>query len=601
MNNLKKMVMGLLMTVLVCLISVKGFSEKTVNDLDAKVDAILAKMSLFDKAGQMAQNDWRRLGHDWDVGEYDLGGIISGAGNVPYDNGPEGWIELINRMQAWTTNTDHCKMKIPIIWGIDAVHGNNNVEKAVIFPHNIGMGCTRNPALVEKAARVTAEEMVACGMKWNLAPCVAVARDIRWGRTYESYGEDPDLVSQMGLAALKGYQGTNLAAPFSVLATFKHYVADGATINGKNGGDVNISEQELRAIHLKPYVDAVKAGAQCIMVSPSGWNGQKDHASKKLITDILKKELGFQGFVVSDYNAIQGLSGDFKEQIRQAIDAGIDLVMVPEVYKDFITNVILLVNDQKLSMERIDDACRRIIKVKMKMGLFENRFASLSNTNKFNTAEHRSVARDCVRQSLVLLKNDKKTLPLSKTMKKVVLAGALANDIGSQCGGWTISWQGETGEVTKGTSILDAVKKALPGVDVSVIDDPSKASGAEAAIVVIGEKPYAEGFGDSANLAIDHADEMLIKGIKKTGVKVVTVLISGRPLIVTETLKVSDAFIAAWLPGTEGDGVADVLFGDYKPTGKLSFTWPKEMKQVPITKDNTGKQPLFEYGYGLTY
>jgi beta-glucosidase len=575
--------------------------------IEAKIDSLLRTMTLDEKIGQMTEVDLGALKDKSDIQKYFIGSVLSGGDSDPSDNSPRTWAKTYDELQSWALKT---RLKIPLIYGIDAVHGHNNVDGAVIFPHNVGLGATRNPELVEKAARITAIEVSGTGINWTFAPCIAVARNIRWGRTYESFGETPELAESLGAAAVRGFQGKNLADPGSIVACAKHYMGDGGTTNGKDQGNTQCDEAALRKIHLPGYVAAVKAGTGTIMASFNSWNGKKMHGNKYLLTDVLKNELGFKGFLVSDWAGIDQLSPDFKTAIEQSINAGMDMAMVPNGpggknnYIEFIGLLKELVAEGKVPQSRIDDAVRRILRVKFKTRLFEQPFTDPSLTAAIGSAEHRQVARDCVRQSLVLLKNENHVLPLTKNPKRLIVTGKAADDLGMQCGGWTIKWQGQTGKVTGGgTTILAAIRQAVaPGTEVIFSADGENAQGADAAIVVIGESPYAEGNGDRKDLSLSKRDIELVKKVKQSGVPVITVLLSGRPMILGPTLDDSDAFIAAWLPGTEGQGLADVLFGDYKPTGKLPHTWPKSMDQVPLNVGDPGAdEALFPYGFGLTY
>jgi beta-glucosidase len=484
------------------------------------------------------------------------------------------------------------------------VHGHNNVLNAVVFPHNIGLGCTRNPKLIEQVHRVTAEEVRATGIQWAFGPCVTVPQDVRWGRTYEGFSEDPKLVRELAGPAVRGFQGNSLDDPLGVLACAKHFVGDGGTAYGsaKTGldqGDMKVDEATLRRVHLQGYLTAIEAGVGTIMPSYSSWNGVKCSASKRLLTEILKNELGFQGFLISDYNAIDQISSDYKEAIGISINAGMDMVMVPTRYREYFNNLKALVNEGRVPVSRIDDAVLRILRVKFAMGLMDpkrNQLADRELQKNFGSPEHRAVARQAVRESLVLLKNEGKTLPLSRKAAHLHIAGKNADDIGNQCGGWTIDWQGKNGEVTTGgTTILTAIRNSVSKeTKVTFSKDGSGAAGATVGVVVIGETPYAEMKGDRADLALAPEDIAAVKTMKAAGIPVVVVLVSGRPLVLGDVLDQSNAIVAAWLPGTEGQGVADVLFGDYKPTGKLSFTWPK-------AAGKSTADPLFAYGYGLKY
>lgn len=585
------------------------FSFSCTNDLssntdqpqsiDDKVESLLQQMTLDEKVGQMTQVDRAYLKSIEDIKTYFLGSLLSGGGSAPDENSPQGWADMYDGYQNIALQT---RLKIPLIYGIDAVHGHNNVKSAVIFPHNIGMGCTRNPQLVKQAAQITAAEVSGTGIDWTFSPCIAVSLDERWGRTYESFGETAELVSSLTEAKVTGYQGDDLSAPGSILSCAKHFAGDGGTVGGDDQGNTVCDETFLRTVHLPGYQSAINSGVGSVMASFSSWNGVKMHSNKYLLTDVLKTEFGFDGFLVSDWAAIDALPGDYKSDIEISINAGIDMVMVPDKYTEFITNLKELINEGKISIERINDAVRRILKIKFKLGLFEKPFTDRSFTSQIGSAEHREVARECVRQSLVLLKNENSFLPLSKTAGKILVAGKSADDLGYQCGGWTISWQGGSGDVTNGTTILEAIQSTVStSTIVNYSEDGADAENNDLAVVVIGETPYAEFEGDNNNPVISDEDLQTIENVKSTGIPFVIIILSGRPLILGNVLDDCDALIAAWLPGTEGQGVADVLFGDYAPTGKLSFSWAKSVSQIPINFGDVNYDPLFPYGFGLTY
>jgi beta-glucosidase len=596
----------------VTLSQIASAAPKPLSFYDPQVKELLAQMTLEEKIGQMTQAEQDAIKDLNDVQTYFLGSVLSGGGSDPKEgNSLEAWTNMFDRLQQRALKT---RLGIPILYGVDAVHGHNNVLGAVIFPQNIGMGCTRNAELVEKAARVTAEEVRATGIQWTFAPCVTVPRDERWGRTYEGYSEDPNLVKVLGAAAVRGFQGDNLGDPLSILACAKHYAGDGGTsaMPGRRGGvrldqgDVKVDEATFQRIHLAPYIDCVKAGVGSIMPSYSSWNGVKCSGNEFLLTKVLKQEMGFEGFLISDYNAIDQITRDYMAAIGISINAGMDMAMVPTKYKEYFNNLKTLVNEGKVPMSRIDDAVTRILRVKFAMGLMDKSRSQLADRNlhkTFGSAEHRQVAREAVRQSLVLLKNQGKALPISKQAARIHVVGKNADDIGNQCGGWTIQWQGQSGDVTTGgTTILAAIKATVsPNTKVTFSKDGTGAEGAAVGIVVIGETPYAEGNGDSNDLSLSQEDVAAVDNVKKAGIPVLVVLISGRPMIINNVLDKADAFVAAWLPGTEGQGVADVLFGDYKPTGKLSFTWPRSMAQIPINVGDPKYDPLFAYGFGLSY
>jgi beta-glucosidase len=591
--------------------------QKALLAHDKEIDALIAKMTLDEKVGQMTQPDQMFLASPGDVATYHLGSLLSGGDSDPKrSNSFADWRAMIDGYHAEAAKS---RLQIPLLYGVDAVHGHNNVVGAVVFPQEIALGATRNAALVEEVSRITAKEVRATGANWTFAPCVTVPRDERWGRTYEGFAEEPSLVRELGAAAVRGLQGKSLAAPLSVAACAKHYVGDGGTAWGSgrkdstgagrlDQGDVKSDEATLRKIHLAPYVDAIAAGVATIMPSYSSWNGEKCSGSKRLLTEILKQELGFQGFLISDYAAIDQLPGDYRSDVKQSIGAGMDMVMVPEKYQEFIKTLKSLVEAGEVDKARIDDAVRRILRVKFAMGLKPGAKAASDPALEasFGSDAHRAVARRAVRESLVLLKNEKGALPLKKSAKRIHVAGRGADDMPMQAGGWTVYWQGlrarnKPEAKIPGTTILAAIRAAAPGVNVTHSKDGSGAEGADAVVVVVGEEPYSEFEGDRTELSLVQADKDAIAAARKAGVPVVVVLLSGRPMVVTEELGQSDAFVAAWLPGTEGAGVADVLFGDHKPTGKLPMSWPRTNAQLPINVGDPGYDPLFAYGFGLTY
>ncbi len=570
--------------------------------VEARVTDLLSRMTLDEKIGQMVQADLCCVSNRADIAKYGFGSMLSGGDSKPTGpNTPENWLQTVNDLKSWALKT---RLKIPLIYGIDAVHGHNDVVGTTLFPHHIGMGATHDPALAEEAERITASEVAGTGIRWVFAPCIAVVQDERWGRTYESYGQDPALVSEMAAASVKGFQGDELS-PHSVLACAKHFIGDGGTQNGIDQGNAVCDEATLRRLYLPPYEAAIRAGVGSIMVSYSSWNGLKMHANKYLLTDVLKGELGFKGFLVSDWAAIDEISPDYKYDVETSINAGLDMIMIPygpghpNNYVEFINDLKDLVAERKVSPARIDDAVSRILRIKFQMGLFENDGTDPSLTAQIGSTEHRQIARECVRESLVLLKNKRHALPLAKDLKHITVVGEAANDLGVQCGGWTVSWQG-SGQVTRGTTILQAVRDIVsPQTQVRFSPDGRNLAGADAVIAVVGEPPYAEGLGDRTNLDLSAGDSALIARAKASGAPVITILLSGRPLILGRALGSSDAFIAAWLPGTEGEGIADVLFGDAKPTGKLPREWPKNDRQFAANAMHG--RPLFRDGYGLTY
>ncbi|WP_233358985.1 glycoside hydrolase family 3 N-terminal domain-containing protein [Thermomonospora amylolytica] len=566
-----------------------------------RVEDLLARMSLDDKVGQMTQAERGALDPVSDLATYRIGSVLSGGGSAPSPNNARSWADMYDSFQRVALSTP---LGIPMIYGVDAVHGHNNVHGATIFPHNIGLGAARDPELVRRIGRATAEEMSGTGVDWNFAPCVCVARNDRWGRTYESFGELPELPGAM-TTLVTGLQGESLNASGSVLATAKHYVGDGGTTGGVDQGDTRLSEAELRAVHLPPFRAAIERGVGSVMISFSSWNGAKLHGHRYLITDVLKGELGFSGFVVSDWAGIDqldGAPGFTAEEVRTAVNAGIDMVMVPNDYRRFIGLLRSEVQAGRIPMARVDDANRRILTKKFELGLFERPLTDRNYTGTVGSAEHRALAREAVRKSQVLLKNDGGVLPLAKDAR-IFVAGKSADDIGNQSGGWTISWQGDSGPITPGTTILQAIRNTV--TDPANVTYSRSGSGIngdyDVAVAVVGETPYAEGEGDRpGSLGLDAEDLDTLARLRSAGVPVVVVLVSGRPLDIGAHLPDWRALLAAWLPGTEGQGVADVLFGDHRPTGKLPMTWMQSASQQPIN-DGDGKTPLFPYGYGLTY
>ncbi len=597
---------------------------KRLSSYDPQVRELLSKMTLDEKIGQMTQPEQDAvLSNPGDIQKYLIGSVLSGGNSDPQEGNSLGaWTDLYDRIQSEALKT---RLAIPILYGIDAVHGHSNVLGAVIFPHNIGLGCTRDPTLIEEINRITAEEVRATGIQWTFGPCVTVPQDIRWGRTYEGFSEDPAVVKELGGAAVSGLQGLDLSGPLSILACAKHYIGDGGTSAGPavgpggspgdpsgirlDQGDTKLDEAALRRIHLPGYISAMQAGVGSIMPSYNSWNGVKCSASKRLLTEILKEEFGFEGFLISDYNAIGQIKpGDYKGAIEISINAGMDMAMVPRNYRNFFQNLKELVNEGRVAISRINDAVTRILRVKFAMGLMDKNRSQLADRNlhkNFGSEKSRAVAREAVRKSLVLLKNENRALPISKQVNHIHLAGKSADDIGNQCGGWTIQWQGQSGNITQGgTTILAAIKATVSlQTRVTYSRDGTGAEGASVGIAVIGEKPYAEGIGDRSDLSLDEEDIEAVDNMLKAGIPVAVILISGRPMIITDVLPQVDAFVAAFLPGTEGQGVADVLFGDYQPTGKLSFSWPKSNEQLPLNINSPEEEydPLFVFGHGLSY
>lgn len=598
--------------------------------IDQKIEAILSRMSLDQKIGQMTITE-RNFACPEDVRDYHLGGMLSFPGSHPGDSRPADWVAMSDAY--WTAAAERGDQypSIPVLIGLDAIHGNSNVRGATVFPHNIGLGAAHEPGLVRKIARVTAREVLCAGMDWALAPSLAVARNIHWGRTYESYSEDPGLVKAYAGAFVEGMQG-DLGAG-GIVACAKHWVGDGGTTHGISHGETTLSEDELMKIHAAPYTDAINAGVLSIMVSLSSWNGDKCHGHKYLLSDVLKNRLRFAGVVVSDWDGIEFLSEDYHDAIALAANAGIDMFMVSENWRAAIHCLKRNVRRGAIPLERINDAVRRILGVKLACGLFDKAPPSerpLSNHVGFGGATHRALAREAVRKSLVLLKNENGLLPLNKNAR-VLVAGKSAHDIGHQCGGFSLTWQGKPGneQVEGGESIWEGVRNLAPRAILSSHPEAADADPDlhDVAVIVVGEKPYAEGLGDlrsddhviveaglqikgslnvlepygkTLELARLHPEDLrTITNVTDRGIPAVVVLVSGRPLVINPELGASTAFVAAWLPGSEGRGVGDVLFGDYDFQGSLSFSWPRHPEDVSGRYKDS--RPLFPIGYGLSY
>ncbi|XP_019084755.1 PREDICTED: uncharacterized protein LOC104706443 [Camelina sativa] len=586
--------------------------------LGARIRDLMNRMTLQEKIGQMVQIE-RSVATPEVMQKYFIGSVLSGGGSVPSEKAtPETWVNMVNGIQKAALST---RLGIPMIYGIDAVHGHNNVYGATIFPHNVGLGVTRDPSLLKRIGEATALEVRATGIPYAFAPCIAVCRDPRWGRCYESYSEDYKIVQQM-TEIIPGLQGDlptkRRGVPFvggksKVAACAKHFVGDGGTVRGIDENNTVIDSKGLFGIHMPAYYNAVNKGVATIMVSYSAWNGLRMHANKELVTGFLKNKLKFRGFVISDWQGIDRITTpphlNYSYSVYAGISAGIDMIMVPYNYTEFIDEINSQIQKKLIPISRIDDAVKRILRVKFTMGLFEEPLADLSFANQLGSKEHRELAREAVRKSLVLLKNGKKgakpLLPLPKKTGKILVAGTHADNLGYQCGGWTITWQGLKGsDHTVGTTILAAVKSIVaPTTQVVYSENPDanfvKSGKFDYAIVVVGEPPYAEMFGDSTNLTISDPGPSTIGNVCGS-MKCVVVVVSGRPVVIQPYVSTIDALVAAWLPGTEGQGVADALFGDYGFTGKLARTWFKSVKQLPMNVGDLHYDPLYPFGFGLT-
>jgi len=633
-----------------------------------RISELLAKMTLDQKVGQIVQPE-RQFITPEEVKKYHIGSVLSGGGSVPGDNKPEDWIKMNDAYWEASMEEDKDHLAIPIIYGVDAIHGNTNVKGAVVFPHNIGLGAAHDPDLLERIAAVTAKEIAATGVEWTFAPTLAVARNDHWGRTYESYSEDPKIVSEYAPRFVMGLQGNY--SEENVIACAKHFIGDGATLHGIDQGDMCISEEELRKLHVPPYKAAIDAGVLTVMVSLSSWYGEKCHAHKFLLTDLLKNELRFNGFVISDWDGIDYINDSYEECAVQSLNAGIDMFMITGKWKEFIQHVKTNIENGRITMERLDDAVRRILRVKFEFGLFEKPRPAERKLSKdtycFGSQEHREVAREAVRKSLVMLKNEDDILPLDKNAK-ILVAGKNAHNRGYQCGGFTVAWQGvddndefkdktyimsdsdkqkprdkvvkngisHRSSIIGGTSIWEGIRDIAPNTVLNIDGSEADPAKHDVAIVIIGEVPYAEMLGDvrveglRKGLKISkgstsaetlpgedipivkkgpygthlylhelHPEDIeTIKNIKSKGIPVVAVMICGRPLIVEQELAESQAFVVAWFPGSEGQGIADVIFGDHPMQGKLSFSWPRyDDENWNVGDENY--DPRFPFGFGL--
>ena len=592
--------------------------------LEEHISSLVSQMTLEQKVGQMVQAEIQSV-TPADVRDYHLGSVLNGGGSHP--NGSKAasvadWLSLADAFYDASMDTSDGGLAIPVIWGTDAVHGHNNVRGATLFPHNIGLGATRDPDLMQSIGEVTALEVAATGIDWNFAPTLAVVRDDRWGRTYEGYSEDPEIVNQYAGRMITGLQGNASSPDFlsssRVVATAKHFIGDGGTSQGVDRGDNLSSEQQLLDIHAQGYLSALRAGAQTVMASFNSWRGNKLHGSRYLLTEILKERLGFDGFVIGDWNGHAEVPGCSNESCPQAINAGVDMIMVPQDWKAFIANTLEQVRSGEIEEARIDDAVHRILRVKARAGFFSKGRPSsrpnAGNASLVGADDHRRLARQAVRESLVLLKNAGAVLPLSRNLN-VLVAGSGANDISRQSGGWTVTWQGteNTNEDLPGaTSVFAGIEETVTaGGGTAVLSpDGSFDERPDVAIVVFGEDPYAEMFGDleSLSFSAEHGESLdLLRRLRQQDIPVVSVFLSGRPMWVNPELNASTAFVAAWLPGTEGGGVADVLFSDnegevnFDFTGTLSYSWPREPSQTPLNRNDPVYEPLFPYGFGLTY
>jgi beta-glucosidase len=610
---------------------------------DQRVDDLLGRMTLAEKIGQMAQAE--RIDVDADpslITTNALGSVLSGGGSVPTPNTPTAWADMVDRYQDAALDT---RLAIPLLYGVDSVHGHGNLLGATVFPHNIGLGATRDPKLVEQIAHITAEETRATGPQWAFAPCICVARDDRWGRTYESFGETPELVKSME-TAIDGLQGRpgQLDRPDRVLASAKHFAGDGLTSYDEEAagtgaypidqGIDEVSREDFRRLALSPYVPAVRdhhVGSVMPSFSSVDWtedglgNPTKMHANEELITGWLKEDQGFDGIVISDWRAIRQLPGSYRDQVEASVLAGVDMFMEPiqapnnpNGWDVFIPTLTELVDSGEVPMSRIDDAVTRILTAKVELGLFEHPYTDRRNIDQVGSRAHRAVARRAVAESQVLLRNEQRTLPL-RTKDTVYVAGSNADSIGNQTAGWTLTWQGGSTNVVPGQTILEGIEDAAQGRVVHSPDASARIPRKAVGVVVVGETPYAEGFGDvggpqwaydpgdngqprpAQTMEISAADRQAIRTVCARTTACTVLVVSGRPLIVPPgLLHQIDALVASWLPGSEGAGVADVLYGRRPFIGKLPVTWPRTVDQEPINVGDRPYDPLYRYGFGLS-
>ena len=584
-------------------------------EIEAQIDEILPKLTLEQKVGQVIQGDTGSLTPE-DVKKYRLGSVLSGGNSAP---GPlpyaetKAWLEMADKYYNASIDDEDVEIAIPIIWGIDAVHGHANLKGSIIFPHNIGLGAMNNPDLIEQIASITAHELTVSGHDWTFAPTLAVPQDLRWGRSYEGFSENPDLVKSYGDRIVIGLQGEfgseNFMGDGRVISSAKHFLADGATENGVDQGDALITEKELSKVHAAGYYSSIPAGVQTVMASFSSWQGRKLHGDKELLTDVLKGKMGFNGFVVGDWNGHGQVPGCINTDCPQSLNAGLDMYMAPDSWKGLYESTLQHVKDGTIAMERLDDAVRRILRVKLLSGIFQkgapSTRANAGNENLLALPEHKDVARQAVRESLVLLKNNNQLLPIDPS-KTILVVGDGASSISKASGGWTLSWQGtghSNDKFPNGESILEGIEKTVDDAGGKLIfsKDGDTSIKADVVIAVYGEDPYAEFQGDRENLAFipNGFDTNKLSTYKENGIPIVSVFLSGRPMWANTEINNSDSFVAAWLPGSEGGGVSDMLFKtdpSFDFTGRLSFTWPAS---ALVSKNNN--QALFEIGYGLSF
>lgn len=604
-------------------------------------ESLLARMTLREKIGQMTQVEKNSISPD-EVRLHSIGSVLSGGGGNPDPNTPATWREMVMGFRRAALAS---RLGVPLLYGSDAVHGHNNVVGATIFPHNVGLGAVGDVDLMRRIGRATARETAATGVRWTFAPAVSIPLDVRWGRSYEGYGQDPELVSRLAVALIEGFRDGDWDAPGSVLPSVKHYLADGAARLGTSKridraslaaadsdrtlanagvdagflallergawtidqGNAPIEEDLLRQVFLPPYRAAIEAGALNVMASYSSWNGVRMHAHRHLLTEVLKGELGFSGFVVTDWEAVDQIDDDFASSVEQAINAGIDMVMVPFDYARFIDTLEEAVLRGAVPLERIDDAAGRILSVKARLGLFsgaddERHMPELSAVGH---QDHRRIAHEAARRSLVLLQNRGDVLPLPSSVPKVLVSGVGADDVGLQCGGWTVSWMGSQGRITPGSTLLDGLRRLRPGTEFLFEASADGEERAPVGIVVVAETPYAEGMGDRYDLGLEEADQAMIARVRARVDTLVLVIYAGRPLVLGEAAQHADAIVAAWLPGSEGAAVAEPILGVHAFDGTLRYRWPATTSDLPLHPfpgaGDGGEEgdALFDIGHGL--
>ena len=570
--------------------------------IDDRVDDLLSRMTMNERFGQMIQIEEHSLASG-DVAHYRLGSVLHGGGAIGYQAGVEEWASAVDaHLREAVEDT---RLGIPLIYGVDATHGFGGLYGGTIFPHQIGLGAADDADLVRRIGRATAEETAAAGIRWNFGPVLAISSDIRWGRTYEAYSQDPERVSRLGAAYIEGLQGSDLTDSSSVIATPKHYLGDGSTVYGTSTQVVQVpflldqgnvpADPDLLATLLVPYAAAIDAGSRTVMASFSSWDGVKVHARTDLLTDVLRDDLGFTGFVVSDWAACDQINpADTADGIAQCVNAGVDMIMVPYDAQAALTALQVGVTSGNIAAERIDEAVSRILTVKFEMGLFEEPYRDANLEPLVGSATNRDLAREAVAKSLVLLENDG-ALPIAASASTIVVVGNAADDMGRQAGGWTQSWQGDLGPAIPGTTILEGITERA-GAGATVLDALPEEGSVDVCVAAVGEEPYAEGVGDSTDLALPGLE--VLESLDGRCGSIVLVVVSGRPVIITSAVYPADAVVAAWLPGTAGEGIADVLFGDVGFTGTLPMNWPRDLSQVP---SEPGDPALYPIGYGLSY